>query len=113
MPIPTEAVITVLVIFLSCHNFEVSTNLIWSEPNVLVFFNLNADIRCSGHEDSVFTPEQDNHKTTTKNVKPVHFYDAIHTRSGIDKTNMARQSGAQRSGGGGGMGQSVIFYFTR
>ena len=32
--------------------------------------------------NGVFTPEQDNDKTTDKtNVEPVHSYDAFHTRS--------------------------------
>ena len=30
-------------------------------------------------------------KTTTKNVEPMHSYDAFHTRSGNDQTNMVRQ----------------------
>ena len=32
------------------------------------------------HPDGVFTPEQDNDKTS---VEPVHSYDAFHTRSGM------------------------------
>ena len=45
--------------------------------------------------NGVFTPEQDNDKTTRRrqdddktNVEPVHSYDAFHTRSGNEKTNL-------------------------
>ena len=35
--------------------------------------------------NTVFTPEQDNDKT---NVELLHSYDAFHTRSGNDKTDL-------------------------
>ena len=38
--------------------------------------------------NGVFTPEQDNDKTTRHMLKPVHFYDAFHTRSDNGKTGV-------------------------